>query len=242
MAFYEEFNKYYDYIFPTGKPQLQFISKRALGSKVLDIACGTGNYSIPLAEQGLDVSAVDLDEGMIRALRQKAEAKGVTIKAATGDMKLLKEYFQEGGFQTIFCIGNSLVHLTSIDEIQQVLQDIYSLLEEEGILVLQIVNYDRILKYNVDHLPTIDNEDVGVSLVRKYDYNPVEHLVYFNTELIFQEQQMKFQNSVSLYPLKSEELQQMLKKAGFKIEEQYGSFKEDCYNEEAYANIIVARK
>jgi len=109
-------------------------------------------------------------------------------------------------------------------DIQQVLKDVYSLLAEQGILILQIVNYDRILKYNIDHLPIIDNEEVGISLVRNYDYNPSEDLVYFNTELILREKQLEYQNSVALYPLKSKELRQMLKIAGFTIEEQYGSF------------------
>jgi len=62
MGFYEEISKYYDYIFPVGKEQINFITKVAgEGPKsVLDIACGTGGYALELAKQGYAVTAVDL--------------------------------------------------------------------------------------------------------------------------------------------------------------------------------------
>lgn len=238
MGFYEEFNKYYDSIFPTGKPQLEFISRRINGKNVLDIACGTGNYSIPLAEGGFNVSAIDLDEGMIEALNLKAKKLGVEVKAIAGDMKNLKGNFENSSFETAFCIGNSLVHLTTKEEILQVLREVFSLLKKSGKLILQIINYDRILKYDVKNLPTIENKEEEISLVRNYEYR--DGLIYFNTELIIQKEEKIYQSSVALYPLKSDELIEMLKDVGFKVEELYGSFKEEPHSDQSYGTIIVA--
>ncbi len=78
MGFYEQISKYYDYIFPAGKEQIDFI-ETAAGTppkKVLDIACGSGGYSVALAKDGYSVTAVDLDEKMVEsALVKKAQRR-----------------------------------------------------------------------------------------------------------------------------------------------------------------------
>ncbi|MDP4181321.1 MAG: class I SAM-dependent methyltransferase, partial [Bacillota bacterium] len=59
MGFYDEISKYYDYIFPSFEEQLRFINDIAgePPRSLLDIACGTGSYSIKLAKKGFDITA-----------------------------------------------------------------------------------------------------------------------------------------------------------------------------------------
>jgi 2-polyprenyl-3-methyl-5-hydroxy-6-metoxy-1,4-benzoquinol methylase len=44
---------------------------------VLEIVCGSGLVTIPIAAQGLDVTGVDLARPMLKHARKKAEAKGL---------------------------------------------------------------------------------------------------------------------------------------------------------------------
>ena len=48
-------------------------------ARVLDIGCGAGRTTIPLAEMGLDVVAIDLSEAMVRAAREQARLADVEI-------------------------------------------------------------------------------------------------------------------------------------------------------------------
>ncbi|WP_170834757.1 methyltransferase domain-containing protein [Natronincola peptidivorans] len=246
MGFYQEFSKYYDIVFPMGNAQLEFIRKRTSNpkGKILDIACGTGNYALALAEKGFFVAALDLDTEMIKQLEDKVKAKGLALEALTGDMKTVKNHFKEGSFDTVFCIGNSLVHLTKLEEIQQALDQMYSILKVGGYLILQIINYDRITKYNIDGLPTIENKDAGVKFIRKYKYEEEKKIIHFNTELVVaQENTTKtYSNSVPLYPLQSQQLMGMLQTAGFQNIQLYGSFLEEEYREESYATVVAAEK
>jgi len=88
LGFYEEFSKYYDIVFPLGEAQLRFINKRAKDKKkILDLAAGTGNYSIALAKEGYEVTAVDLDSEMVKNIEEKANKEEVKVTAIAMDMK-----------------------------------------------------------------------------------------------------------------------------------------------------------
>ena len=65
-------SSYYDYLFPASPATVAFIDRRVKpDSAILDLACGTGNYSIALANLGCKVTGIDLDEQMIDLARVK---------------------------------------------------------------------------------------------------------------------------------------------------------------------------
>jgi glycine/sarcosine N-methyltransferase len=81
MGFYEQISKYYDYIFPTGKDQVNFIKETAgqPPKKILDVACGSGGYSMELAKSGYAVTGIDLDAEMVNKAKEKAVNQGLNI-------------------------------------------------------------------------------------------------------------------------------------------------------------------
>lgn len=245
MGFYEELSKVYDVVFPWNKVTEDFIEGFSPQTgKILDLACGSGNYALSLAWKAYDVYAVDLDEAMMKKLKDKAENEGFNIKMKTADMREVKKELNES-FNTIFCIGNSLVHLTDKLEIQSLINDLYSMLYHQGNLLIQIINYDRILKHNITSLPPIENKGAGVSFIRNYEVNEESSLVYFNTQLNIKEDNeiRTYKNSVPLLPLRSSELITFIQKAGFKDIELFGSFDKKPFNsDESYALIVKAAK
>jgi SAM-dependent methyltransferase len=59
------------------------------GMKVLDVAAGTGNASIPAAQTGATVTASDLTPELFEAGRQRAKAEGVTLDWVEADAENL---------------------------------------------------------------------------------------------------------------------------------------------------------
>jgi SAM-dependent methyltransferase len=59
------------------------------GMRVLDVAAGTGNASIPAAERGASVTASDLTPELLEAGRARAEAAGVELDWVTADAESL---------------------------------------------------------------------------------------------------------------------------------------------------------
>lgn len=237
MKFYKELCKVYDIVFPKDEETLKFLLKDLkVNSKILDLACGTGTYSIALAQKGHRVEGIDLDEDMIAASKSKG---GLFANFVVGDMTKLQEYFHKEKYDLIFCIGNSIVHLKNKEKIEQCIIDIYNTLNYDGSIIIQTVNYDRILKKEVKALPTIDRSDKGVKFVRNYNLRE-DGKIDFETELTIKKEDKvdSYQNSVPLIPLQSSELIEMLKKAGFKNIELFGGFDEKDFSDETFATII----
>lgn len=58
-----------------------------LASRVLELAAGSGRVSIPLALLGHEVTALDREPKMLRALEINARRAGVLVRAVQGDMR-----------------------------------------------------------------------------------------------------------------------------------------------------------
>ena len=135
-------------------------------------------------------------------------------------MKNLKNKFVNTPcFDFVFCIGNSIAHLESPEDIQDALGQMYSIMNFGATIVLQIINFDRIVKYNISELPIIINNEIGLEFERKYEFNPENGHIKFNTVLKVCNSTLneRFENSIELFPILSHELLEMLKKQTLKI-------------------------
>ncbi|MDF2674181.1 MAG: SAM-dependent methyltransferase [Clostridiales bacterium] len=242
MKFYSELSRVYDLIFPLDDDTVNFLSENLKsGDRVLDLACGTGEYSIALGKLGASVIGVDLNGDMIKIAEEKA--KGLDTSFIETDMTRLLD-FQNKKFKLIFCIGNSIVHLNSKNKIGEFIQEIYNNLDNNGVLIIQTINFDRILKYNIDSLPPIERSEEGVNFIRKYNYNKTKEILDFSTELVIKDKliENRYINSVPLIMLMKDDITSMIKAAGFKNVEFYGGFNKIGYSEESYAMVVKAIK
>ena len=67
------------------------------GGKVLDVACGIGRHSVPLAERGYRVAGIDLSPLYVQKAEEYAEAAGVEVRFAVGDALEVEALAGEGG-------------------------------------------------------------------------------------------------------------------------------------------------
>ena len=132
------------------------------------------------------------------------------------------------------------MHLTEHGQVAKALKEMNNLLKPGGVLILQIVNYDRILKYNVQNLPIIRNDKMDLTFIREYLKDTQTPLINFITTLKVGKDE--FKDSIKLLPLRREELDGLLEESGFKNNIYYGSFAGCAWKEDTMATISVSIK
>jgi SAM-dependent methyltransferase len=240
MAFYEDISAYYDYIFPTGKEQLNFICEVAgkPPRDILDIACGTGGYSIKLADMGYTVTATDIDRAMVESVRNKINNSIRTINCVQAGMLDLKEKLTNK-YDLAFCIGNSIVHLKNKEEILLFLISVKDMLKRDGSLIIQVINYDRILLKDIRELPVITNDETGLKFERYYEFDRENGMILFRTVLSVDNR--KIENEIPLFPLTSDDAMELFNMAGYKKVKQFGNFNGDQFDKyNSYMMVLWA--
>jgi SAM-dependent methyltransferase len=78
----------------------EFVNRLGLaaGARVLDVACGTGNLSLPAARCGADVTGVDIAVNLIEQARARAAEEGLAARFDEGDAEQLP--YPDASFDT----------------------------------------------------------------------------------------------------------------------------------------------
>jgi len=235
-SFYSSIVSLYDHIFPVMVPMVSLCNEFVPDSgRVLEVGCATGNLIDALRNGKRSFTGIDYDEEMVKfSLERFADFKDVNILKQ--DMKFLEKNFTKESFDSVICFGNTLVHLKDIEEIVPVLSQMNHITVKGGVLLLQIINYDRIFNNNSFDLPEIDNEHIAFS--RRYEKRDDKRLD-FNTVLTDKKNGTVIKNSVPLYPASSTEIIKALEQSGWKDIEMYGSFKKEKFNPSDSYHLIV---
>lgn len=240
MSFYEKLSRYYDIVFKTGDAQLRLIEDLVPEhKKILDIGSGTGTYAIPLAKKGYEVVALDNDQSMIDRLRSKSKVLGLHIESFARDMMGLGDLI-EGEYDGVLCIGNTLPHLPDMEAVEKFLGIVYDKLSDDGVFIIQTVNYDRVYKHTVTKLPLIERPESGVVFDRSYELM-ADRTIRFIGKLSLPDGTTS-EASTILLGIDRSMLSSALKSAGYSKVDFYGGFDRQPWSDETGATVVVARK
>lgn len=86
----------------------EFVDRLGLkhGMRVLDVACGTGNQSLPAARTGADVTGLDLAPNLLEQARAAAQKEGLKIRFLEGDAEELP--FEAGEFDVVYSMFGAM--------------------------------------------------------------------------------------------------------------------------------------
>ncbi|RPI06770.1 MAG: class I SAM-dependent methyltransferase [Ignavibacteriae bacterium] len=226
--------------FPYEQPFFRMIRDRFQLKTALDAGCGTGFHSILLGRLGLKVTATDISEEMLTQTRRHAKENGIHIKTIKSKFPGLKKAAPHQ-FDSVFCLGNTCAHLLTEEELLHSLSSFYGVLNRHGVLILQLLNYNRILAQH-ERIQNIKEAD-GKTFIRFYDYE--NKLIRFNI-LTLEKNTGSISHSlksVMLRPWKPQEIIRCLRHSGFDEVNLYGSIALDRYQSASSKDaVFVARR
>lgn len=104
---------------------------------ILDAGCGPGGYSISLGQHGFKVLGIDFSENQLEIAQKKCSLKNVKFERAN-----FMEYESADKFDVILCRG-VFNDFTDQNLREQALAHFHSLLNDDGILFLDVRNWEK---------------------------------------------------------------------------------------------------
>lgn len=257
MDSYDPIAYYYDLEYSRVTGDLEFYREmaRQLGAQahILEVACGTGRVTLPLLQAGFRVTGLDSSPGMLELARQKlaneppeVQQRGQFIQA---DMRNFD--FNEAQFDLILVALNSFQHLLTQADQLAFLKTARRHLAPVGRFILDTYNPEEKESYPADGRLEFNtafaNPRTGgtVYVFLTTTANPGEqqrHYTYFYDDTAADGTLRRSVTNFDLRYTYRYEMELLLEKAGFNLEELYGSYDFDDYGPGSNKLIYVCRR
>jgi SAM-dependent methyltransferase len=202
--------------------------------RVLDLACGPGRHSVPLAQRGFAVTAVDRSAWLLERARARAGADRVSIDWIQSDMR---EFVRPGSFNLALSLFTSFGYFDDPADNQRVLENVHASLAPGGCFVLDVIGKEVIAR---NYMPSDAREvaQAGIVVQRRRildDWSRIE----VDWLHIHEGRVRTYGFRHWLYS--AQELKGMLASAGFADVRIYGGVDGSTYGPEARRLVAVGR-
>jgi SAM-dependent methyltransferase len=216
------------------------LAKREAGPAI-EWGAGTGRIAVPLASSH-DVTAVEISAGMVERGREKSQSVGWIV----GDMRDVK---LERRYVLAVCAFNSFLCLQSIDDALAFLRNAHRHLVPGGLLGIEISAFspDELAGGpELRHDFTRDLEGGRLDRFSVTGYDPATQLMHMR---LFYESydasgalETSRAHDLTIRTTSRDELELMLRLAGFRVEATYGDFEGGRFDAASDHLIMLARK
>ncbi len=214
------------------------------GQPVLELACGTGRITIPLAERGIRITGLDASKPMLAHARRKATDKGIEVEWIHADCR---RFSLTRKFGLIFIPYNSIAHLHDLESLEACLACVREHLAESGRFLIDIFNprMDILMRAPNRRYPVaeyLDPDGAGKVVITEnniYDAASQINRIKWYYQVGSGEVERVVENNMRiLFP---QELDALLGYNGFDIEAKYGDYDETPFESHSPKQLIVCR-
>ena len=229
----------------TNLNDLQFYKRwlpKSKDPRILDLCCGTGRLTLPIAKEGYDITGVDYTASMLELAKVKASEQDIDITLVEADIRTL-DLTEE--YDLIFIPFNSIHHLYKNEDLFSAFSTVKSHLKEGGLFLFDcfnpniqfIVESEKDQKQIAEYT-TKDGRDILIKEIMRYEnktqINRIEWHYHINGKFdSIQNLDMRL-----FFP---QELDSYLERSGFNVIHKFGNFEEEEFNDNSEKQIFVCK-
>ena len=215
---------------------------RKFGGPILELACGTGRVSLPLAKAGFAVTGVDISDSMLAEARKKAAAAAVAIEWLKADMRS----FDLGRkFPLVIFPFNTIAVLHGLEDLEACLSCVKQHLAPGGRFIidvfhpsLDILRRDPEQRFPHCEYPAPDGQGpVVVTESTAYDATHQINRVKLFFKFPGQVEEAVEEFTVRVYF--PQELDALLKYNGLAVESKFGNYDESPFAAASPKQLII---
>lgn len=218
-------------------------AKQAHGP-VLELACGTGRLTIPIAQSGVEIVGLDQSASMLAYARTKAEAAGVSISWVEADCR---RFALGRKFALIFMAFNSMQHLHDPASLAALFGNVRSHLAPEGRFIFEVFNPSLAILNRVPSQRYVERQyedpdgrgTITLEQTAVYDdaaqVNRMTWYFSLPREKDFRVEQLDVR---CFFP---QELDLLVRANGFEVEQKFGNFERKPFASGDMKQIVVCR-
>lgn len=206
--------------------------------EVLEMGCGTGNFTELLCKEGYSVTAFDLSEDMLSVAYNKLD----TYR----NIQLLKQNMTDfcinKSFDTIISVCDSVNYITEHTELEKTFEKVYSHLNSDGIFIFDINSYYKLKNTIGNNIFVEDDEEIFY--IWDNDFNEADNTCQFYITFFVKEQELykRFDEVHIEKAYTNTEVVSALEKAGFRIINIYNGYSDNPVNDVTERLTFVVQK
>jgi SAM-dependent methyltransferase len=208
------------------------------GGRILELGCGSGRLTIPIAQNGIEIVGADLSRSMLETARAKAQRAGVEVHFLEADMR---SFDITGKFSAVLIPGNSLLHLFTPGDLIECFRNVRRHLAPSGRLIFDISKWDiaMLARDPRERYPALTVNDITIEETASYDSaEQIRHIIWYLSKPGAADYRIIDYSLRVIFP---QELLLLLDAAGFRLEIRYGEFTREPFTSASPRQVCIAR-
>lgn len=235
--------EYYDELYPVTKEQYDFyaylIEQYAKPVKFLTIGCGTGVMENYLAKQMTDVTGLETIKELLESATRKHRNQLMALRFFKMSTIEMVRFLGKNFYNVISCLNDRIIFIHDRTLLRKFFFDCKQLLADDGMIVLQLANYNLYKSKTVSVLPEI--KTTRVTLTSKLEYVSEEESLLSRNIKTGSGKVLPVYQKTSVYPITPSEIEEYAKGSGFTSIEYFADFKRNPFTEKSPSMVVIIK-
>jgi 2-polyprenyl-3-methyl-5-hydroxy-6-metoxy-1,4-benzoquinol methylase len=236
--------EFYDQEFAQRGHEIPFFLKqsRLAGGPVLEVACGTGRITLPIARNGVAITGVDVSRPMLELARRKAGAERLAVTWLEQDCRQINAGH---AFALVFSATNAMQHLQDTDSVNAFLTSAGKALRPGGSLILDVFNPNpaklvRAATTRYQHKTVTDKDGHELRVEAASEYHSASQILNFTLFYLHGDELVRTKK-VKMRCFFPEELMALCRFNGLEVVERFGDYDESPFGNNSPKQILLCR-